>query len=206
MGGNSWFSALGQGKVYHQGFVGEDSRPLTAFMTLWGLYQQIRVPFGLKNAPAEVQRTMESRLGEYHDKIVIPYLDDLIVFSKSFEEHLEHLKLVLRRLKKHGVKLKGHKCSFFKRKVKFLGTIVSEHGCQMDPDNIKIAQFLREKKPNNIGDVWKLVGFVSHFHRCIRNFARIAKPLTDLLQMPSHLKGRQQKSKSGQQASNEKVN
>ena len=64
-------------------------------MALWGLYQWILVPFGLKNAPAEFQRTMIIILGGYRDKVVIPYLDDLIVFSKSFEEHLEHLKLVL---------------------------------------------------------------------------------------------------------------
>ena len=158
------------------------------------------MPFGLKNAPAEFQRTMENILGKCRDRIVIPYLDDLIVFSKSFEEHLEHLKLVLRRLREHGVKLKGCKCNFFKRKVKFLGTIVSEHGYQMDPDNIKAAQFLKEKKPKNVGDVRKLVGFVSHFRRYIRNFARIAKPLTDLLQVPSHLKGQEQKSKRGQRA------
>ena len=82
LGGNSWFSVLDQGKAYHQGFISEDSRHLTAFITPWGLYQWIRVPFGLKNAPAEFQRTMENILGEYHDKIVIPYLDDLIVFSK----------------------------------------------------------------------------------------------------------------------------
>ena len=86
----------------------------------------------------------------------------------------------------------------FQTQSEFLGTIVSEHGYQMDPDNIKAAQFLREKKPKNVGDVRKLVGFVSHFRRYIRNFARIAKPLTDLLQVPSHLKGQEQKSKSGQ--------
>ena len=175
-------------------------------MTPWGLYQWIQMPFGLKNAPAEFQRTMENILGEYCDKIVIPYLDDLIVFSKSFEEHLEHLKLVLRRLRKHGVKLKGCKCNFFKHKVKFLGTIVSEHGYQMDPDNIKAAQFLKKKKPKNVGDVRKLVRFVSHFRRYIRNFACIAKLLTDLLQVPSHLKGQEQKSKGGQRVSSEKVN
>ena len=123
LGGNSWFSVLDQENAYHQGFISEDSRHLTAFITPWGLYQWIRVPFGLKNAPAEFQKTMENILGEYCDKKVIPYLDDLIVFSKSFEEHLEHLKLALHRLREHGVKLKGHKCNFFKHKMKFLGTI-----------------------------------------------------------------------------------
>ena len=106
VGGNSWFSVLNQGKAYHQGFISEDH--LTAFITPWGLYQWIGVPFGLKNVPDEFQRTMENILGEHCDKIVIPYLDDLIVFGKSFEGHLEHLTLVLRRLREHGVKLKGH--------------------------------------------------------------------------------------------------
>ena len=128
LGGNSWFSVLDQGKAYHQGFISEGSGHLTAFITPWGLHQWIRVPFGLKNTSAEFQRTMESILGEYHDKIVIPCLDDLIVFSKSSEEHLEHLKLVLHRLRERGVKMKGRKCNFSKRKVKFLSTIVSEHG------------------------------------------------------------------------------
>ena len=109
LGRNSWFSVLDKGKAYHQGFISEDSCHLTAFITPWGLYQWIRVPFGLKNASAEFQRTMENILGEHRDKIVIPNLDDLIVFSKSFEEHLEHLKLVLHRLREHGVKLIGNR-------------------------------------------------------------------------------------------------
>ena len=92
LGGSSWLSVIDQGKAYHQGFFNEDSRHLTAFITPWGLYQLIQVLFGLTNAPAEFQRTMESILGDHRDKTVIPYLDDLIVFSKSFEKHLEHLK------------------------------------------------------------------------------------------------------------------
>ena len=145
LGGNSWFSVLDQGKAYHQGFISEGSHHLTAFISLWGLYQWIWVPFVLKNAPAYFQGTMKNILGEYHDKIVIPYMDDLIVFSKSFEEHLEHLKLVLHRLREHGVKLKEYKCNFFTCKVKFLGTIVSEHGYQMDPDNIKAVHFFLKR-------------------------------------------------------------
>ena len=100
LGGNAWFSVLDQGKAYHQGFVKPSSQPLTAFMTPWGLYEWVRIPFGLMNAPASFQRFMEHCLGELRDEIPIPYLDDVIVFSQTFEEH--------------GVKLKQKKCKLFK--------------------------------------------------------------------------------------------
>ena len=80
------------------------------------------------NAPANFLRFMERCLGELRDKVAIPYLDDIILFSRIFEEHVEHLKTVLAKLREHGVKLKPRKCSLFKRKVKFLGRVVSGDG------------------------------------------------------------------------------
>jgi hypothetical protein len=105
LGGNSWFSTLDQGKAYHQGFVSPDSQPLTAFVTPWGLYEWVRIPFGLTNAPASFQRFMEGCLGDLRDQICISYLDDIIIFSKSFQEHVKHVRLVLQKLQQHGVKL-----------------------------------------------------------------------------------------------------
>jgi len=118
LGGKSWFSVLDQGKAYNQGFMGKYSQPLTAFVTFWGLYQWVQIPFTLMNAPANVQRFMENCL-------CIPHLDDVIVFSVTFSEHIKHLRKVLQRLKSYGVKLKPRKCAFFKQEVCFLGKVIS---------------------------------------------------------------------------------
>ena len=121
LGGNEWFSVLDQGKAYHQGFVDSQSQPSTAFITLWGLFEWVRIPFGLTNTAANFQRFMENCLGALRDNICIPYLDDVIVYSTTFAEHSHHIQHVLQRLKEHGVKLKAKKCALFKKQVSFLG-------------------------------------------------------------------------------------
>ncbi len=203
LGGNSWFSTLDQGKAYHQGFVSPGSQPLTAFVTPWGLYECVRIPFGLTNAPASFQRFMEGCIGELRDKIFIPYLDDIIVFSKTFEEHVEHVQLVLQKLQQHGVKLKPGKCKLFKRQVSFLGRIVSEQGYGIDPKATEAVTQLKGKSPQTVGEVRRIMGLLGVYRRHIQDFSKIAKPIYALLE------GQENKNhghhKSGQLPSNHAI-
>ena len=163
LGGNAWFSVLDQGKAYHQGFVSESSQPLTAFITPWGLYEWKRIPFGLRNAPGAFQRFMENCLGDLRDEICIPYLDDVIVFSKTFDGHLENLRKVLHRLREHGVKLKPRKCNMFRKEVNFLGRIISPEGYKLDHDSIKPILHLQKSTPKTVGDVRRLLGLLGYY-------------------------------------------
>ena len=132
------------------------------------------------NAPANFPRFMEQCLGELRDKVAIPYLDD-IVFSRTFEQHVEHLRTVLQKLREHGVKLKPCTCSLFKHEVQFLGRVVSGDGYRMDPGCVKAIEKLKEASPRTVGEVRQLAGILSYYRRYIKNFAKVAKPIYDLL-------------------------
>ena len=181
LGGSCWFSVLDQSRAYYQGFISEKDRHKTAFVSPWGLYEWVRIPFGLMNAPAKFQRYMEETMAEYRDKFALPYLDDIIVYSKSFDEHLQHLTLVLRRLREKGLKLKLSKCEFFKQSVKFLGRIVSKDGYRMDDENIRAAKELMNFVPKSISDVRHLLGLIGYHRRHVQDFSRRVKPITNLL-------------------------
>ncbi|KAI3367338.1 hypothetical protein L3Q82_008381 [Scortum barcoo] len=199
LGGYRWFSILDQGKAYHQGYIAEGSRHLTAFITPWGLYEWVRIPFGLSNAPAAFQRCMEEVLDSLRDECCIPYLDDVLCYATSFESHVEGLRRVLRALQHHGVKLRPAKCELFKSEVRYVGRLVSANGVRVDPSDIAAVQALRERTPNTAGDVRKLLGFLSYYRAYVQDFAKVAKPLYDLLQVKgNHATVAQPKNKQGE--------
>lgn len=184
LGGYSWFSILDQGSAYHQGFVEENSRHLTAFSTPWGLYEWIRLPFGLSNAPAAFQRCMEGVLSGLRDECCFPYLDDILCFSKSFQDHIEDLKRVFCRLREHGVKLRPKKCGLFKRQVRYVGRLVTSEGIQVDPNDLEAVMQWKEREPKNVGEVRALLGFLGYYRSFIQDFSRIARPLFKLQESP----------------------
>ena len=152
-----------------------------AFITLCGLYEWVRIPFGLMNGPAAFQRYMESCLGELRDKIAIPYIDDIIVHSKTFSDHIDHIRQVLHCLQKHGIKLKAKKCKLFHRQATYLGHIVSSSGYSPDLSNIAAVTELTNETPMTVGHVRKLLGLVGQYRKFIHDFSKIASPLFDLL-------------------------
>ena len=135
------FTSLDLKSGYWQVELDEDSIPLTAFTVgPLGFYECVRMPFGLTNAPATFQRLMESCLGELHLDWCIIYLDDIIIFSKTPDDHITRLEGVFEKLAKAGLKLKPSKCEFFRSSLKYLGHIVSKDGIATDPRKIEAIQ------------------------------------------------------------------
>ncbi|PIK37692.1 hypothetical protein BSL78_25478 [Apostichopus japonicus] len=137
--GTKWFSTIDLLSGYHQVAMDEADQHKTSFTTPFGLYEYTRMPFGLCNAPGTFQRLMQACLGDMFFYSVLCYLDDILVYSSTFSDHLARLQTVFDRLRKFGLKIKLKKCSFFKTKVSYLGHEVSSEGVRADPNNNPLA-------------------------------------------------------------------
>ena len=166
---------------FWQAQMGEESRQYTAFTVgSMGVYKFLRMPYGLCNAPAMFQCLMQNCLGELNLMYALIYLDDVIVYSKKEEEHLVRLHAMLERFMEHGLKLKPSKCNFFRTEISYLGHKVSAAGIEPDTDGLKgIAEI---EPPATYTQVQKFLGMTGFFRRFIKGYARISKPLNDLLQ------------------------
>ena len=179
LSGSKYFTVLDMKSGYHQIEVLEEHKSRTAFTVgPLGFWEFNRLPFGLSNAPATYQRLMEMCLGDYNMKICAIYLDDLIIFSSTLEEHLDRLDKVLTRLRECNLKLNPKKCKFMQRKVKYVGHICSEHGVEADPE--KIEKVVSWPRPKNAEEVRQFTSFAGYYRRFVKDFSKIAKPLTDL--------------------------
>lgn len=180
LSGAKYFSKLDLCSGYWQVSMKEEDKQKTAFSVgPLGFYEANRMPFGLTNAPATFQRLMERCMGELNLRDCLIYLDDVIIFSQTFDEHLERLNSVFSRLEQHNLKLKSTKCEFFQRKITYLGHVVSEEGIEADPEKIEAVKSWAV--PKSTKDVRKFLGFTGYYRRFVKNYAKIVRPLNDLL-------------------------
>ena len=174
------YSSLDLTSGYWQIELDSESREKSAFTTNWGLYEFNVMPFGLCGAPSTFQRLMETVLAGLQWDLCLVYLDDIIIFSQSFDEHLIRLKEVFERIRKANLKLKPSKCHLLKSKINCLGHIISEKG--IEPDETKIEAVKKWKTPTSAAEIQQFLGFASYYRRFVANFSEIATPLYKLTQ------------------------
>lgn len=176
--GATYFSSIDLRSGYWQVSIAEEDRDKTAFSTQSGTYRFLSMPFGLCNAPATFQRVMQTILSSVLGICAFVYLDDIVVFSKSFEQHTTDLTKVFALIKQSGMKISPEKCAFAKQSIKYLGHIVSSKGIEVDPEKIVAIQKMRN--PKTVKEVRSIVGVASYYRKFVPNFSEKCAPLTEL--------------------------
>ena len=179
MHGAKYFSRLDLKSGYHQIEIAEEHKERTAFTVgPLGFYEHNRLAFGLCNSPATFQRVMEDCFADMNQKKVLIYIDDVIVFSSSLQEHYDRLKSVLERARKCGLKLAPGKCQIAEKQVSFLGFVVSDEGIKTDPE--KIEKVRSYPVPQNAKELQTFLGFTGFYRRFVKDFSKIVQPLNQL--------------------------
>ena len=174
------FSTLDLKAGYWQVEMTEECKAYTAFTCgPLGFSECDTMPFGATNAPATFQRLMHDCLEDLNMRWCIVYLDDIIIYSDTKEEHLKRLEAVFQKLATAGLKLKPFKCFFFKEEIDYLGHVVSGEGISTNPK--KVEAVTKWSTPQTVYDVRSFLGFVGYYRRFIKNFSKIAKPIRDVI-------------------------
>jgi hypothetical protein len=180
MKGASVFSKIDLRSGYHQLKIWESDIPKTAFHTQYGLYEYTVMSFGLTNAPAYFMYLMNKMFMEYLYKFIVLFIDDILIFSKTKEEHEKHLRMVLEKLRSNQLYAKFSKCEFWLTEVAFLGHAIFAGGVSVDPS--KVNDVLNWKPPTNASEIQSFLGLAGYYYRFIKDFSKIAKPMTRLLE------------------------
>ncbi|GKC27747.1 putative reverse transcriptase domain-containing protein, partial [Tanacetum coccineum] len=175
-----YFSNIDLRSGYHQLRVHEDDIPKTAFQARYGHFDFTVMPFGLTNALAIFIDLMNRVCKPYLDKFVIVFIDDILIYSKTKEDHKVHLRLMLELLTKEKLYAKFSKCEFWLQEVHFLGHVVNQSGIHVDPSKIEAVK--NWKAPTTPSEVRSFLGLAGYYRCFIMNFSKIAKPLTSLTQ------------------------
>ena len=189
--GAKWFSKIDLKDAYHKIRIQPGDEWKTAFRTRYGHFEYMVMPFGLTNAPATFQGYINQALRGLVDDFCIVYLDDILIFSKTREEHTQHLQHVCQRLREHELYRKPSKCDFYQKEMEFLGFIINAEGVQMDPRRVQTISEWKDHPPKSYYDVQVFLGFCNFYRRFIRSYATLSRPITRLL------KGSRQGKKTG---------
>jgi len=177
--GAKYFTKLDLRSGYYQVRIAEGDEPKTTCVTRYGAFEFLVMPFGLTNAPATFCTLMNQVFYEYLDQFVIVYLDDIVVYSTTLEEHKVHLKLVFDKLRQNQLYVKKEKCAFAQTCINFLGHVVRCGQISMDSDKIKAIQ--EWKVPTSVSELRFFLGLANYYRRFVEGFSRRAAPLTELL-------------------------
>jgi len=176
--GAKFFTKLDIITAFNNLRMDEDSEELTTFKTRFGAYKYRVLPFGLTNGPASWQRFMNDTFFAYLDDFCSIYLDDILIFSETYEEHVEHVNKILARLREAGLQVDIDKSEFHVTETKFLGLVISTDGIKMDPT--KVQTIVDWEAPANVKQVQAFIGLCNFYRRFIQGFAKIAKPMVRL--------------------------
>eukprot|EP00253_Pinus_taeda_P018339 PITA_18339 len=172
------FSKIDLRSGYHQIRIKEEDIAKTAFRTRYGHYEFVVFPFGLTNAPATFMCLMNSVFHRFLDKFVLIFINDIMIYSRSQEEHEEHLMMVLQTLREHELCAKFSKCDFFKEEIQYLGHVITKEGIAVDPEKIKTI--MEWPIPKDVADIRSFMGLAGYYRRFVEGFSRIAYPITSL--------------------------
>lgn len=180
-----YFTTLDLAQGFHQIEMDPESIEKTAFTVNNGHYEYVRMPFGLKNAPSTFQRVMDNVLREYIDKFCFVYMDDVVVFSKSLQEHIGHLKSVFYKLRQYNLKVQLDKTEFCSKSVEFLGHVVTPEGIKPNPAKINAVE--QYPMPQTVKQIKSFLGLIGYYRRFIDNFAKVVSPMTKCLKKGAKL-------------------
>ena len=172
------FSTLDLKAGYWQIEMDELAIPKTAFRCHRGLFEFLRLPFGLRNGPAAFQRIMDTVLQDLIGKVCMVYLDDIVIYSENQEEHIRHVQLVFERLRTAGLRLNAAKCHFGLKEIKLLGFIINANGIATDPAKVEVIKNL--PSPTTVKQIRSFLGTASFYRQFVKNFSAVAEPLSKL--------------------------